>query len=276
MFFSIAPADIYRSGIRMLRAGFCVRLEMKLSHYLMAGVICALPFAANAADLPVKAHAGYAPDPASWTGLYIGADVGFKATESNWTTTGASFTALTSDTSRPTSGNSFRFAGHAGYNYQFAPQWVAGIEGDFGWADKTVTVTGSPAPGTFNFAADSIAVKTGYDASLRGRAGYLLTPMTMVYATGGAAWQRLEAQRNVPVSFCCGPFTTTASTVRTGWTVGGGLEWMMTRNWLLRAEYRYADFGTANFSDTNPAGGVTTYDVSLKTHMANFGASYKF
>ena len=247
---------------------------ISMNKYLIAGVLSVLPFAASAADMPVKAPAYVAP--VSWTGFYIGAGVGLRATDSTWTTTSTSYIGLTSDTSRPTSGDAFRFAVHGGYNYQFAPQWVAGIEGDWGWANKTVTVTGSPAPGTFNFAADSIAVKTGYDASLRARAGYLLTPMTMLYATGGAAWQQLEAQRNVPVSFCCGPFSTSASTVRSGWTVGGGLEAMITRNWLVRAEYRYADFGTANLSDVNPAGGITNYDVSLKTHLVNFGASYKF
>ena len=44
----------------------------------------------------------------------------------------------------------------------------------------------------------------------------------------------------------------TISTTRTGWTVGGGVEAVVTGNWLARAEVRYADYG--NFKQTFFAG----------------------
>jgi outer membrane immunogenic protein len=66
------------------------------------------------------------------------------------------------------------------------------------------------------------------------------------------------------------------SATRTGWTLGGGLEGQLIGNWLGRAEYRFADFGTA--SHTFFAGTVdqVTMSHTLKTHTFFVGLAYKF
>jgi outer membrane immunogenic protein len=69
-----------------------------------------------------------------------------------------------------------------------------------------------------------------------------------------------------------------------GWTVGGGAEWMLNRNWLIRGEYRYADFGTlrSTFFNTavTPGGFVGSdtiaTDIHVRTHLATIGIAYKF
>ena len=73
--------------------------------------------------------------------------------------------------------------------------------------------------------------------------------------------------------------TETASQDRVGWTLGGGVEAMFASNWLLRGEYRYADFGSMTF--TRFVGPVTNIDaftatVSYRTHTALIGLAYKF
>jgi len=129
-----------------------------------------------------------------------------------------------------------------------------------------------------------LALKTKWDASLRGRLGYLLTPATLAYVIGGAAWQHYEV-----ISTCgsClitfGPAVVANSTTRTGWTVGGGLETALWAHWLARAEYRYADFGSAPFtiarSGTVFSGAsfsAANFDVTMRTHTVTFGLAYKF
>ncbi len=75
------------------------------------------------------------------------------------------------------------------------------------------------------------------------------------------------------------------STTKAGWTVGGGLETVLWGNWLARAEYRYADFGTSSLQvaragtigvPPTPFASSDNVDVRLHTHMATFGLAYKF
>jgi outer membrane immunogenic protein len=68
-----------------------------------------------------------------------------------------------------------------------------------------------------------------------------------------------------------------------GWTVGGGLEYKLWGNWLTRVKYRYADFGTFDYTFFGPAQVVPpfaddrfTAHVAVRTHTANVGVAYQF
>src|SRR5262249_61829728 len=87
-----------------------------------------------------------------------------------------------------------RVSPYAGFNWQI---WraVLGIEADFGFANQATTLAGGyyPAtPFTFGAGSDSFAVKTRWDASVRGRAGFLVEPWLLVYGTAGPTWLRVE------------------------------------------------------------------------------------
>jgi outer membrane immunogenic protein len=115
----------------------------------------------------------------------------------------------------------------------------------------------------------------------------LIAPSVLFYGTGGVAFQRVSTSASCDGvtdpfgggSWCA--FTgiaksQTISTVRTGWTVGGGVEAVITGNWLARGEVRYADYG--NFKQTFFAGtgdDVVT-SIHLSTYTALAGVSYKF
>ena len=88
------------------------------------------------------------------------------------------------------------------------------------------------------------------DGSLRLRAGILVTPWTLVYATGGGSLGNIGgsfnyAAREIDTCAPCASAnaTQTWNDVRAGWTAGGGVEFLVLPNVTLRVEYRYTDFG---------------------------------
>jgi outer membrane immunogenic protein len=210
----------------------------------------------------------------------------------------------------PLNGASARLGFYAGYDWQFASTWIAGIEADWAWADRRTTLLGSYEPTSLassNF-DDSFAVRVTWDASLRGRLGYLITPSMLVYATGGVAALHVEQVSSCSTLFATigitnllghctsGSFTPAVISHAgdlVGWTIGGGGETALWDNWFLRAEYRYADYGHFRNSDSRsclgtlfPGGGfalcnpgqteVVSTDVHVRTHAASFGLTYKF
>jgi outer membrane immunogenic protein len=266
-----------------------------------AGAFVALSIgAARAADLPTtKAPPVYTPPPQFiWTGFYVGAALGGKLSNATWATTSLFNSAVpqTIDASSPRyyDPSSVRAGGYLGYNWQFAPRWVGGVEADVAYADKTVTAAGIPGcaigcvPGFPGPGVDSASVKLGWDASLRGRLGYLVTPRLLAYGTGGIAWQNVQTsatcQHSAPDPLCLAlagnPFATaTNTTTRTGWTIGGGVDAQIYGNWILRGDYRYAYFGTWNNSaNLSIPGSVDTigYRLKLSTQILTLGLAYKF
>jgi outer membrane immunogenic protein len=243
-----------------------------------------------AADMAVRAPPP-APEPApvySWTGFYVGASLGVRWSDRDWTTTSGA--DLGSASLIPSSigldSATGRGGGYLGYNWEIAQSWLVGLEGDIAWADKSKSNAGFPGlcfPGTGTpcTSLDTITVKEGWDASIRGRVGFLVAPTWLVYATGGAAWQQVSIDAscngsNVNNSYCGIVITKSSSTVRSGWTVGAGVEVMLSSNWVARAEYRYADFGSIGFTfPPAPSTGFTS-TVSLKTNTALLGFGYKF
>ena len=290
----------------------------------VAAVFCAGSFLAGslgamskatAADLPAapvyKAAAAPAAPAADWTGFYAGLGVGARWADTETSTlsvvNGAVGNVLPFACSMPGPGVSctgqslgsaaFRFAPYVGYDWQFASQWVAGFEGDGGIANNKATLNGIAYPGSVFFsqgaAGDSLSVKSSWDAGLRARLGFLVNPTVLLYATGGAAWQHFSATATCRDLVVCGPpamlvspFSITDATTRLGYSVGGGFETMLTPHWLIRAEYRYSDFGNIQNSDTvcatagscliTATGLTTTYKVRLTTQIASFGLGYKF
>jgi outer membrane immunogenic protein len=69
------------------------------------------------------------------------------------------------------------------------------------------------------------------------------------------------------------------STTRVGWTAGGGGEYAFGAGWSLKAEYLYADFGSASVAGLEPlpAGAITfTHNVPLTTNIVRGGINLKF
>ena len=129
-----------------------------------------------------------------------------------------------------------------GYNFQFN-QFVIGAETDFqgtslsgGGNNAPLTLFQSPYDGANNYLTPIGAI-TGANISLpwfgtvRGRVGYLITPTLLLYGTAGFAYGQVSA-----FGF---------SNTRTGWTAGGGVEWMFAPHWSAKAEYLYVDLSSS-------------------------------
>jgi len=280
-----------------------------LASFAAASVGLAFGASALAADLSPAPTPMYtkAPVPVvtSWTGFYVGTGVGFQSTNFTGSTVSETDNTVPSTFLTPAAcaeafpcqsqalGNTtFKFRPYLGYDYQFASQWLAGIEGDYGFGSKTSTITGMVFPGGGLFAStaypgDSYSVKQGWDASIRGRLGFLPAPDFLVYATGGAAWQEVQTTATCSeplIGTACGPngfaqfapFSITDSTAKLGYTVGGGIETLLWGHWMVRGEYRYSDFGTIRNTDSPVGGPTVVTDVKLNTQSAIAGLAYKF
>ncbi len=271
---------------------------------------------ARGADIPVSAPALKAAPTefASWSGFYVGGAIGARWSHadthvSSWTQTYlgpivqdniAACAVLRSPciNGPGLDATSFRASPYLGYNWQLDRHWVVGVEADWGWAKNSSTYVGQYYPMNFFLRTppgNTFAVEARWDASARARLGYLVTPNVLLYATGGAGWMDVRTTSTCdasPTGFCppggLTPPVLAHSKTLSGFTAGGGLEAMLSRNWILRGEYRYAQFGTFSASDARvcttvpslvcgtQASEAASYDVKLRTHAAMFGIAYKF
>lgn len=208
--------------------------------------------AASAADLPMKAPAPL-PVVYNWTGCYLGGNIGGVWGKSNINIPGY-------PSNFDINNSSFIGGGQLGCNYQMQ-QFVIGIEGNWDGMDLNGDALSGGA------ASERYSVKWTWEASIRGRIGWapINTPW-LFYFTGGASWAHLNDANFVP-----GLVTTNSqSGTHDGWTVGGGVEYQLTPNWILGVEYRYSQYQTKTYQYLGPV------DVDLKTNAIMGRVSYLF
>jgi outer membrane immunogenic protein len=171
------------------------------------------------------------------------------------------------------------FGGQLGYNYQIAPTWVIGVEGDF---DGTGLNGGSQSilPEPFNVRSAGVTnsfsarEKVEWLASVRVRLGYAWGP-SLFYVTGGGAWERVSDNFLLSTSFAglgasgsssAGSATSTLS----GYAVGGGYEWKINPNWTVRAEYLHYGFsGSSNTSIFATCTGFAPFNVVCGSNVSS-------
>lgn len=224
-----------------------------------------------------------------WNGFYGGLSLGGRWADVDWKTTAVSVPNPVDTTTNTANYDSsaFRVGGFLGHNWQVAPLWVAGIEADLGWANNKKRqaaipgthgpIIGSPTPGAL--ANDNTTVELKWDGSLRGRVGYLVSPETLLYLSGGLAWQKIEVSASCIVGGWCssGNLSQSNRQTRSGWALGAGVERVVSNNWVMRAEYRYADYGSMRNTFFG-ASGVDDFssDVKSRTHTASLGMVFRF
>ncbi|SDT14141.1 outer membrane protein [Bradyrhizobium canariense] len=211
---------------------------------------------ALAADLAPRTYTkapAYAPSPIyNWTGFYIGGHIGGAFAGNN---------SLT--------GSDGRFLGgiQGGADYQFATNWVLGVEAQYSW--MTSNNNGVLFPGTG--VGTLVSSNSNELGSVTGRLGYSFGP-ALLYAKGGYAFKdgdHISASiGGVPVAF------TTDGNHHDGYTVGAGLEYMFAPNWSAKIEYQYYNFGSGTFL-TGPAGLVGTRFTDDE-HTVKAGLNYRF
>jgi outer membrane immunogenic protein len=255
----------------------------------VAAIAALIAAPAFAADMAVKAPAPAPAPVTNWTGFYVGIDAGavWWGSEQHYLGAGPPITGFEIDPINFGSSNQMGAVGGflGGYNWQFSPAWVVGIEGDFNWASwstniQTTNITqfGKPVP------ESNIQMSQSLDwlTSVRGKLGYVWGP-SLWYVTGGAAWEGVEYSGQFPTR--SGALESTPNPVtktNSGWVAGGGVEFMTTSHILLRLEYLYYGFkDTTAFALCTPfCGGVgagSTYSwTNNNVQTVRAALSYKF
>lgn len=239
--------------------------------------------ASEAADLPVKAlRAAPVTEIIDWTGFYLGAHGGYGWGDKTWSV-GPQPPILPLSVSGNVEGALGGF--HGGYNYQIG-RLVLGLEGQWTWNNVKGTHSGTLGGFTNTFSVDA-----DWFSSVTGRVGYAVDRW-LLYADGGAVWARetYSAQLGAfPVLF-------QARDTRLGWTVGGGVEYVIDRNWSVRGEYSYMNFETGRngsggglrFNGVGvvpvppppppvvPPPGIFDSDLEQHMHLLKIGLTYRF
>jgi outer membrane immunogenic protein len=212
---------------------------------------------ALAADLGARAPY-YAKAPAyvapiyNWTGFYIGGHIGGEFGGSN------SFAGTLNNN------NSGSFLGglQGGADYQFAPNWVVGIEAQYSWLSNNNSIV-FPNGGIYANNQRGLG-------SVTGRLGYTWGP-ALLYAKGGYAYSDYNESLTlggVPQAFALN------SSHHDGYTVGAGLEYMFAQNWSAKVEYQYYNFGSTSF--VSPAALVPFGSIRNDEHTVKAGINYRF
>jgi outer membrane immunogenic protein len=229
-----------------------------MKKFLLATVaLAALGAPALGADLGARPYYDKAPAYAAplynWTGFYIGGHVGGAFSGSN------SFNGLV------LSDYSARLMGgvQAGADWQFAPNWVVGVEGQYSWLGRNNLNAVFPAGLAYN--SDQRAL-----ASITGRVGWTWGP-GLVYVKGGYAYSDNRdtlTLAGAPVAFALD------ANHRDGYTVGAGVEYLITQNWSAKGEYQYYNFGDTRF--VTPAVLVPFGSFHNDEHVFKLGVNYRF
>ena len=237
---------------------------------------------AIAADMTVPVYRQPVPV-YSWTGCYIGGNVGGASARQNaheQTLLASPVFASPADISYTTSGV---IGGvHLGCNvegtYGVARGWVMGIEAD--WSATTLNATQIapnlfPIGGRVTFMEDTKSL-----TSIRFRTGVAVVPNVLLYGTVGVVWNHTE-YNGLHASAPC-PTCSAAgfNSNNFGWVAGGGLEWAIgNSNWIARAEGLYYNVSGASPYGTDASLAQTTtawYWNNLGVVEGRVGLSYKF
>jgi outer membrane immunogenic protein len=264
---------------------------------LSSCAVVAITGSALAADLPSRKAppVAYAPAPVfTWTGFYVGANGGAGWTRNQSLPYVETFggTYFYANDFGPLRSRTGAFGGgQAGFNWQTG-MFVFGLETDAQASSirSNAFVTNAPYLTLGNSITINSAQRVDYFGTIRGRVG-IGWDRVLVYGTGGFAYAGVRNSFGMSDTFGFNAYNNNAGdTARTGYAVGGGIEWMFAPNWSIKAEYQYIGLrrgpNTAATEFTGPvglaAGGLGTAFVingtapSIGLHTARVGVNYHF
>jgi len=265
--------------------------------------ILGLALPASAADLgrPITKAPAVAPViPFSWTGCYIGANIGWARAEHDLATFAAPFPANNiNEAARAAINGAGLFSldqdgvtggGQVGCNYQTG-MFVFGAEGDINFSDTTADLDTGEVVVAGRVVRSIDHIRQDWFATVRGRIGVAFDRV-LIYGTGGLAISEVNVAKSFSWDFADGcPILGTlnnchvggVSDTRTGWVAGGGLEWAFAPNWSVKAEYLFADLGNVSYITTNRGAlfigadaQTAVHTVDTKFQTARVGVNWKF
>lgn len=197
-----------------------------------------------------------------WSGVYLGALAGYGWSDNHYGHTSDDFTQVVDF-----SGNGFLGGLTLGANFQRG-SWVYGVEADISYAD----VDGSALilPEGMPCAIEGCTSNIDWFGTGRVRLGYAFDRF-LPFVTGGAAFARLKGTADTG---SCNWADCSYSDTEFGWTLGAGMEFGITEQISLKADYLHVGFGKPDFIDHHPWGRAFVDDISLDT--VRIGLNYRF
>jgi outer membrane immunogenic protein len=231
---------------------------------------------ASAADLatraPVYTKAPVYVPMSNWTGLYIGGNVGYGWGSGNIDGVEVPHLEI-SPVSNQLNPKGVIGGGQIGYNWQTG-SFLAGLEADIQGSGVKASLV-DPAAIQLTTASQQLS----WFGTLRGRLGFVVAPQLLIYGTGGLAYGDVRGAATQD-NLSCNPAENDAASfsgTRTGWTAGGGLEWMFTRGWSAKVEYFHIDLGnTAVTSAATGEPSVFNYTWHNQFDTVRLGVNYHF
>jgi high affinity Mn2+ porin len=209
-----------------------------------------------------------------WTGLYVGAHLGYAWGRSNWSVPPDLSSSLDFDQSSDIfTGNGSYFGGlQLGYDYMLPNRVVLGVQVDTsfpgfpnldGISTGGMSIFSAPATGLASYTESVLSSGT-----VRGRFGYA-PGNWLVYATGGFAF----TYDQLTLTQLADGTTDSPFLWRLGWAAGIGVEYALAPNWTVNVEYLFTKYG--NSSVMFPSAGLQfTSDLSLQQARASL--NYRF
>jgi len=265
---------------------------------------------AAAADVPpaVIYPAGYPASPLvppvvaprfTFTGFYAGGTIGGAAGSSKYRETpSGTFAPLVAPGAVPniaavgTSSTAPRGViggAEVGYNWQVG-HFVLGFETDFSGWDMS---SSAGAGGVGNPTIPGVIPGTTFTSTTSTNSNWLFTARPrlgfangnqLLYLTGGLAVSSVSFAQSIVLTgysqrLGTGPtLAGAASSTQAGWTAGFGIEYALSWNWLIKAEYLYVSFpnqSAAQVISGVPASSGTVTD-KLSASIARAGFDYRF
>lgn len=248
---------------------------------------------ASAALAVLACASAQAADYDAWSGFYLGAGAGNREQKLDWEQGDIYipfFETMNvgdlSDASDSSKSNNGYFSLYGGYNWLVSERVLLGLELSAGYADDQTEKHSVDLSAIYGYTDNQtrVTLQSDWDANLRGRAGYLITPSVLFYGAAGIAATRLESSTYCPSDnyVCNGASPARREShdeIVLGWTAGLGLEASLSEHLLARAEYQYSDYQDTTFWAMHPenfeAFGAKN-KVDSGSQKLTLGLAYKF
>jgi outer membrane immunogenic protein len=233
------------------------------------------------ADMSVKAAPPVLPRYYSWTGFYLGGNIGYSVgsdrTSGSLSSGGTTLVTGADAVVAPVGAIG---GAQLGYNWQGGPNWLVGFEADFqGSGQKgtscTILCNNASTGLQETFTAQH---KLDYFGTVRGRVG-VVANTALFYVTGGGAYGRVAQTLEAVVN--AGPgspaFSTAITSVENkfGFVVGAGVEAALGGNWTGKIEYLYMDLGSIATSGSIPLPATLAASSNIHDNIIRGGLNYR-
>ncbi len=257
---------------------------------LIVMLVCAVSVTARAGSEPSGKESATVAAAAchNWAGLYIGGfgaysydtvDVDLELTGPGWGSFPVEKGIVQGEGQHDLGHSAGELGGLIGYNWQYRPCWIFGLEVDGGglWGRKSYG-TGAFLPGG-NFDPEHIetSFKTHYLTTVGFRVGHAWGNL-LPYVIGGLAIADSDFSQviyNIPAS----SFQQGRSKDNTdvGGMVGAGLQYALTDHWSVRGQYEFIDLGTFDFHhQTTDSGYFGTSQAKVHEQNLSFAVIFQF